>query len=82
MSRAFSDSNRVYVDGPGAFESALRRFMKACRETGVFSELKKRESYLPPSVRRRAKSKKAATRRIKAAQRRRSSDLDWKPERA
>jgi small subunit ribosomal protein S21 len=80
MTRVYADACRVTVNGPDDFEGAVRRFAKVVRETGVFRELKQRESYIPPSVRRRAKAKRAA-RRAKAA-RRRSSDVDWKPERA
>lgn len=80
MSRAYSDACRVYVNGPDDFEGAVRRFTKAVRETGVLSEVKRREAYHPPSVRRRAKAKKAAARRARAA--RRERDVDWKPERS
>lgn len=81
--RAFADRCQVLVDGPDAFEPALKRFLKGCRESGIFTEMKKREFYMPPSVRRRAKAKKAAARRGKAAARLRPpSDVDWKPERS
>jgi ribosomal protein S21 len=82
MSRAFAESTLVRVAGPEAFEPALRRFMKGCRESGLFVELKKRAAYIPPSVRRREKAKRAAVRRAKVAARRRPNDFDWKPERA
>ena len=81
MSRAYADSTLVRVAGPDAFEPALRRFLKACRETGVFTELKKREAYASPSVRRRVKSQKAAQRRARASRRRPETGPleDWKP---
>ena len=36
-----------------SFEGALRRFKKQCEKGGFFSEIKKREHYEKPSVRRR-----------------------------
>lgn len=42
------------------FEQALRRFKKQCEKAGILSELRKREHYEKPSVR---KKKKAAAAR-------------------
>ena len=39
-----------------AMESVLRRFKKKMQEAGVIAELKKREHYDKPSVRRKKKS--------------------------
>jgi small subunit ribosomal protein S21 len=47
-----------------SFESALRRFKKQCEKAGVLSELRKREHYEKPSVR---KKKKAMAARKKMA---------------
>lgn len=44
-----------------SFESLLKRFNKMVQQTGVLSELRRREHYEKPSVRR--KRKKAAKRR-------------------
>ena len=44
-----------------SFESLLKRFNKRVQQTGVLSELRRREHYEKPSVRR--KRKKAARRR-------------------
>jgi small subunit ribosomal protein S21 len=49
------------------FESALRRFKKLCEKAGVLSELRKREHYEKPSVRRKKKmlaARKKAMKRI------------------
>jgi len=49
------------------FESALRRFKKVCEKAGVLSELRKREHYEKPSVRRKKKklaARKKAMKRI------------------
>ena len=44
-----------------SFESLLKRFNKRVQQTGVLSELRRREHYEKPSVRR--KRKRAARRR-------------------
>ncbi len=47
------------------FEAALRRFKKQCEKAGVLTELKKREHYEKPSVRRKRKSLAARKRALK-----------------
>ena len=52
------------------FEVALRRFKKLCERTGVLSEIRKREHYEKPSVRRKKKSiaaRKKALKRVRFA---------------
>jgi small subunit ribosomal protein S21 len=44
-----------------SFESLLKRFNKRVQQTGILSELRRREHYEKPSVRR--KRKKAAKKR-------------------
>ena len=56
----------VMVKEDESFESALRRFKKQCEKAGVLSELRKREHYEKPSVRRK---KKAIAARKKALKR-------------
>ena len=46
----------VEVKEDESLESALRRFKKQCEKAGVLSELRKREHYEKPSVRRKKKS--------------------------
>jgi small subunit ribosomal protein S21 len=77
--RAVADGCVVTVFGADV-EGAVRRFLKSCRESGLFTELKRREAYLPPSVRKRLKRQKAQQRRVRAARRQRA-DVDWKPSR-
>jgi small subunit ribosomal protein S21 len=48
---------RVQKNEP--FDKALRRFRKKCQESGVISELKKREHYEKPSVKKKRKLKAA-----------------------
>jgi small subunit ribosomal protein S21 len=45
----------VEVKDSENFESALRRFKKECQKQGVISEIKRREHYEKPSVRRKKK---------------------------
>ena len=44
-------------------ESALKRFKRSCARDGVMSELRKREHYEKPSVRRKKKSEAARKRK-------------------
>jgi len=46
-------------------ESALRRFKKDCSRSGVMSEVKKREHYEKPSVKKKLKSENARKRKFK-----------------
>jgi small subunit ribosomal protein S21 len=51
------------------FESALRRFKKQCERTGILSEVKKREYFEKPSVKRKKKILAAKKRAIKKMRR-------------
>ena len=42
-----------------SFENALRRFKRQCARSGVLAEIRKREHYEKPSVRRKKKSEAA-----------------------
>ncbi len=55
----------VKVKGTESFENALRRFKKQCEREGVLSEIKKREHYDKPSVRRKKKAIAARKKTIK-----------------
>ena len=46
-------------------ESALKRFKRSCAKAGVLSEVRKREHYEKPSVRRKKKSEAARRRKSK-----------------
>jgi small subunit ribosomal protein S21 len=52
-----------------SFESALRRFKKQCERTGILSEVKKREHYEKPSVKRKKKILAAKKRALKKMRR-------------
>jgi small subunit ribosomal protein S21 len=51
------------------FESALRRFKKLCERTGILSEVKKREHFEKPSVKRKKKILAAKKRALKKLRR-------------
>ena len=48
-----------------SIDSALRRFKRSCQKSGVLMELRKREHYEKPSVRRKKKSEAARKRKYK-----------------
>ncbi len=48
-----------------SFENAIRRFKKQCEKTGILSEIRKREYYEKPSVKRKKKALAAKKRAIK-----------------
>jgi small subunit ribosomal protein S21 len=50
------------------FENALRRFKKQCEKAGVLSEIRKREYYEKPSVKRKRKLLAARKKALKAKQ--------------
>ncbi|MBE6788258.1 MAG: 30S ribosomal protein S21 [Ruminococcaceae bacterium] len=48
-----------------SLDNALRRFKKQCARSGVFAEVRKREHYEKPSVKRKKKSEAARKRKFK-----------------
>ena len=48
-----------------SLDSALRRFKRSCAKAGVLSEVRKREHYEKPSVKRKKKSEAARKRKFK-----------------
>jgi small subunit ribosomal protein S21 len=48
------------------FEAALRRFKKLCEKTGVLSEVRRREYYEKPSIRKKKKALAARKKALKA----------------
>ena len=46
-------------------DSALRRFKRQCQKSGILSELRKREHYEKPSVKRKKKAEAARKRKFK-----------------
>ena len=54
----------VRVKDTEAFDSALRRFKRACEKAGVVSEIRRREFYEKPTAERKRR-KAAAVKRLK-----------------
>lgn len=48
-----------------SLDSALRRFKRSCARSGVLAELRKREHYEKPSVKKKKKSEAARKRKYK-----------------
>ncbi len=51
------------------FEVAMKRFKKQCEKAGIISELKRREYYDKPSVRKKKKAAAARKRALKKQRR-------------
>ena len=48
-----------------SFENAMKRFKKQCEKAGILSEIRKREHYEKPSVKRKKKALAAKKRAMK-----------------
>ena len=46
-----------------SLDRAIKRFKRQCRRAGVIAEVRKREAYVKPSVKRRKKSEAARKRK-------------------
>lgn len=58
----------VKVRESESFENAIKKFKKQCEKEGILSEIKKREHYEKPSVKKKKKAiaaRKKALRRIR-----------------
>ena len=53
----------VKVRDGETFEQAFRRFKKQCEKAGILSDLRKREYYEKPSVKKKRKREKARKQR-------------------
>jgi len=54
----------VRVGENESIESALKRFKKKIQKAGILSEIKRRERYEKPSIKRKRKSEAARKRRV------------------
>lgn len=50
------DKPTIRVNDGESFEHAVKRFKKLCEKAGILSEVRKREAYEKPSVRRKKKA--------------------------
>ncbi len=57
--------SEIRVKDNESLDSALRRWKKSCARSGVLAEVRKREHYEKPSVRRKKKSEAARKRKYK-----------------
>lgn len=55
--------SEIRVGENESLESALRRFKRKCARAGVMAEIRKREHYEKPSVKRKKKAEAARKRR-------------------
>ena len=51
--------SEVYVKENESLDNALKRFKRSCQKSGVLADLRKKEYYQSPSVKRRKKSEAA-----------------------
>lgn len=57
--------SEIRIKDNESLDSALRRFKRSCARSGVLAEVRKREAYEKPSVRRKKKSEAARKRKFK-----------------
>lgn len=57
--------SEVRVKENESLDSALKRFKRSCAKAGVMSEVRKREHYEKPSVKRKKKSEAARKRKFR-----------------
>ena len=57
--------SEIRIQANESLDSALRRFKRSCARSGVLAEVRKREHYEKPSVKRKKKSEAARKRKFK-----------------
>ncbi len=57
--------SEVRIKENESLDSALRRFKRSCAKSGVLAEVRKREHYEKPSVKRKKKSEAARKRKFR-----------------
>ena len=57
--------SEIRIKDNESLESPLRRFKRQCAKSGVLAEVRKREHYEKPSVKRKKKSEAARKRKFK-----------------
>lgn len=62
--------SEVKVKENESLDSALKRFKRQCARSGVLAEVRKREHYEKPSVRRKKKSEAARRKKARAGRNR------------
>ena len=57
--------SEIRVKDNESLDNALKRFKRSCAKSGVLAEVRKREHYEKPSVKRKKKSEAARKRKYK-----------------
>ena len=57
--------SEIHVKDGESIDSALKRFKRSCAKSGVLAEVRRREHYESPSVKRRKKSEAARAKKKK-----------------
>ena len=57
--------SEIRVKDNESLENALKRFKRSCAKSGVLAEVRKREHYEKPSVKRKKKTEAARKRKFK-----------------
>ena len=57
--------SEIHVKEGESIDSALKHFKRSCAKAGVIAEVRKREHYEKPSVKRKKKSEAARKRKFK-----------------
>lgn len=55
----------IHIKDNESLDNALRRFKRSCAKSGVIAEVRKREHYEKPSVKRKKKSEAARKRKFR-----------------
>ena len=59
----------IKIKDSESFEGAMKRFKKACEKAGILTELRRREFYDKPSIRKKKKEAAARKRALKKLRR-------------
>ncbi len=59
----------IRINEGESFENAVKRFKKLCEKAGILSEVRKRENYEKPSVKKKKKAIAARKRAAKKSRR-------------
>ena len=65
MAKGGNTMAEIRVKDNESLDSALRRFKRSCAKSGIISEVRKREHYEKPSVKRKKKSEAARKRKFR-----------------
>ncbi len=65
----------VYIREEESFEGAMRRFKRKCEKSGILTELKKRQHFEKPSVKRKRKEAQASKKMLRKLQEERRMGL-------